>query len=407
VSHLRLTAFFLILGSALAQDTWNAWLQEGVNAFKGGRYRDAVAAFQKSVDLNPSAVTPRLYLATAWMNQYIPGATSPENLQAASNAEREFLATLDLEPRNVAALESLASFKYLESQGAQVLEDKLKLLDDARGWYLKLIEADPGRKEAHYSLGVIAWASWYPEWNAARVKLGMRPDQPGPFEDAAVRADLRSRHGAMLRDGFHHLIEALAIDPQYDDAMAYVNLLLREYADLSDSKAEYRTMTADADAWVQRALDTRREKAEQNTSPAAVGTTGSETAGSRVTAPPPEPATEQASPPKRITVGGMVMESKLVSRTPPKYPTDAKEARIEGDVLLTAIIAKDGSVMQLDVKSGHPLLAAAALEAVRQWKYQPTLLNGQPVEVVTSIHFNFTLDKPAGVIVGGSPHRAA
>jgi protein TonB len=103
----------------------------------------------------------------------------------------------------------------------------------------------------------------------------------------------------------------------------------------------------------------------------------------------------------------MVMESKLVSRTPPKYPTDAKEARIEGDVLLTAIIAKDGSVMQLDVKSGHPLLAAAALEAVRQWKYQPTLLNGQPVEVVTSIHFNFTLDKPAGVIVGGSPHRAA
>ena len=61
-------------------------------------------------------------------------------------------------------------------------------------------------------------------------------------------------------------------------------------------------------------------------------------------------------------------------------------------MLLTAIIAKDGSVQQLDLKSGHPLLAQAAIEAVRQWRYRPTLLNGQPVEVVTTIHFNFALD---------------
>jgi protein TonB len=92
-------------------------------------------------------------------------------------------------------------------------------------------------------------------------------------------------------------------------------------------------------------------------------------------------------------VGGGVMESMLTSRTPPKYPEDAKQARIEGDVLLTAIIATDGSVQQLDVKSGHPLLASSAIQAVMQWKYRPTLLNGQPVEVVTSIHINFVLDK--------------
>lgn len=388
MSHLRLTAFFLILGSALAQDTWNDWLNEGVRAFKGARYVEATAAFQKSVDLNPSAFEPRLYLASAWMNQYIPGARSPENLQVASNAERGFLAVLDLDPRNITALESLASLKYLESQGTQVLEDKLKPLDEARGWYLKVVEADPGKKEAHYSLGVIDWAIWYPPWNAARTKLGMRPETPGPMADPAVRAELRSHYEATVLDGIDHLNKALAIDPQYDDAMAYKNLLLREYADLCNSKPEYEKLKAEADALVQKALDTRREKAEQSARTDAI-----ETTGPGIAAAPPEPPTESRSTPKRITVGGGVMESMLTSRTPPKYPEDAKQARIEGDVLLTAIIATDGSVQQLDVKSGHPLLASSAIQAVMQWKYRPTLLNGQPVEVVTSIHINFVLDK--------------
>jgi TonB family protein len=384
-----LTAYFLILGSALAQDTGNAWLRQGVNAFKGGRYSDAVAAFQKSVDLNPSAVTPRLYLATVWKSQYIPGATSPENLQAASNAERGFLAVLDLDPRNVTALDSLASLKYLESQGAQALEDKLNLLNDARGYYLRVLEADPGKKEAHYSLGVIAWASWYPVWIAARENLGMRPETPGPIEDAAVRADLRSRSETTLRDGIDHLNKALALDPRYDDAMAYLNLLIREYADLADSRSGYEEMKAEADVWVQNALDTRREKAEQSARAAALETAG----GASAAAPPPESAAEQASPPVRITVGGNVMESQLTSRTPPNYPPQARQAGIQGTVRLRAVIAKDGSVKTLKLESGHPLLVDAAFEAVQQWKYLPTLLNGEPIEVVTTIDVHFVLDK--------------
>lgn len=394
MSLLRTIAFFpiaccLVLGPALAQGTWTAWLNEGIQAFKDGRYVEAAAAFQKSVDLNPSAVSSRLYLATAWMNQYIPGATSPENLQAANNAEREFLAALDLDSKNMPAFESLASLKYLESQSTQVPADKLKRLDEARGWYLKVVKANPGKKEAHYSLGVIAWATWYPDWKAARVKLGMRPETPGPFEDAAVRADLRSRYEATVLDGIDHLDKALTLDPQYDDAMAYKNLLLREYADLCDSKPEYERLKTEADAWVQKALDTRREKAERSSRTAMF-----ETAGGVSAVPPPKPTTEQSSAPRRITVGGSVMQSKLISRPPPVYPADAKEAGIEGEVQLTATIAKDGSVMQLDVKSGHPMLVPAAVEAVRQWKYEPTLLNGEPVEVVTSVHVNYTLAKP-------------
>ncbi len=102
--------------------------------------------------------------------------------------------------------------------------------------------------------------------------------------------------------------------------------------------------------------------------------------------PPPPKET-----PKRIRVGGQVQTAKLVNKVQPVYPPLAKQARISGTVRLQAIIAKDGSVVELQVLSGHPLLQQAALEAVRQWRYHPTLLNSEPVEVITTIDVIFTL----------------
>ncbi|MGO4885316.1 MAG: TonB family protein [Bryobacteraceae bacterium] len=106
---------------------------------------------------------------------------------------------------------------------------------------------------------------------------------------------------------------------------------------------------------------------------------------------PPDAAS--GGPSARIRVGGNVQQAKLVTKVTPVYPVAAKEQRIEGVVKLQAIIGKDGSVENLEVLSGDPLLAAAAMEAVRQWKYQTTLLNGDPVEVVTEVNVNFTLAK--------------
>ena len=80
-----------------------------------------------------------------------------------------------------------------------------------------------------------------------------------------------------------------------------------------------------------------------------------------------------------------------MNKVQPLYPALAKQARIQGTVRLQAVIAKDGSVVELQVISGHPLLVQAALDAVRQWRYRPTLLNGEPVEVVTTIDVVFTL----------------
>ena len=106
--------------------------------------------------------------------------------------------------------------------------------------------------------------------------------------------------------------------------------------------------------------------------------------GTIASAPPPPP-------PERIRVGGSVQSAKLAAQPKPIYPPLARQARIQGTVKLEADISKDGTIENLKVISGHPLLIQAALDAVKQWRYQPTLLNGVAVEVVTTIDVNFTL----------------
>jgi protein TonB len=107
-------------------------------------------------------------------------------------------------------------------------------------------------------------------------------------------------------------------------------------------------------------------------------------------APPPPPPPKPTTP-KRIRVGGQVEAARLIFQPKPEYPPLAKMARISGSVKLEAIISRDGTIQDLKVLSGHPLLVKSALEAVQRWRYQPTLLNGEPVEVVTEIDVNFTL----------------
>ncbi len=148
-------------------------------------------------------------------------------------------------------------------------------------------------------------------------------------------------------------------------------------------------------------------KTENEPPPAAVGVVGGVPGGvpggsfggvlggviggvlSQATPPPPPPPTPQA--PKRIRVGGQVESARLIFQPKPEYPPLAKMARIQGTVRLDAIISKDGTIQDLKVISGHPLLVKAAMEAVQRWRYQPTMLNGDAVEVATEIDVNFTL----------------
>lgn len=118
----------------------------------------------------------------------------------------------------------------------------------------------------------------------------------------------------------------------------------------------------------------------------AGGVLGGIIGGSGGGMPPPPKPTQQ-----RVRVGGNVQQAKMIRQIQPQYPQIAKTAHVQGTVMLHAIIAKDGSVQELQYVSGPALLMRSAMDAVRQWKYQPTLLNGEPVEVDTTISVVFTL----------------
>jgi protein TonB len=109
--------------------------------------------------------------------------------------------------------------------------------------------------------------------------------------------------------------------------------------------------------------------------------------------PPPPPQEQKKATPTRIRVGGQVQQANLIRQPKPIYPPLAKQARIQGVVRFNAVIGKDGTIQNLQLMSGHPLLVPAAEEAVKQWLYKPTLLNGEPVEVATVIDVNFTLSQ--------------
>ena len=248
-------------------------LNRGVQAYRSAKYADAVEFFKTAVNLDPNNLNGRLYLATAYMTQYIPGAESPENLQLAKQAKEEFMKVLEKDPNDKTALASLASLSYQQAQGMPDLEQKLKKLDEAKEWYLKLIAADPQNKEGFYSLAVIDWVKWYAAWMKSRADLGMKPEEPGPIKDKKIKADLKDQYSAVIEDGIKNLQKALDIDPNYDDAMAYMNLLIRERADLDESPDQYKKDIETADGWVQKALDTKKMKAAKEAAKTAGGIT--------------------------------------------------------------------------------------------------------------------------------------
>jgi len=227
-------------------------LNQGVRAFQSAQYPEAVEHFKTAVELDPAFPTARLYLATAYFQQYIPGAESPENTQMAKAAYDQFMKVLDQDNRNTVAMASVASL-YLYQ----------KKWDDAQQWYEKLVAVDPNNADAYYSLGFIAWSKWYPAYGTARVELGMKQDDPGPIKDKKVKQELKTKWLPTINAGLQALDKTLQINPEYEDAMSYENLLIRERADLLDSKEEYDAAIKVANDWVQKALVTKKIKADR------------------------------------------------------------------------------------------------------------------------------------------------
>jgi len=247
---LGLAAVLLFLGGCnklKARDQLN----KGVQAYKNAKYELAIEHFKNAVALDPRLLNARLYLATAYAQQYIPGADTPENNQMGQQAIDEYKRVLEMDPKNTNSVKGIASLYF-----------NMKKFDQAKEYHEKAKQLDPNDPEEYYSIAVIDWTQSYAPRQEERAKLGLKPDEP--LKDKKVCEALRDRNLSKVDEGIQNLNKALQLRPDYDDAMAYMNLLYREKADLECGDPDARTADLKtADDWVDKTMATKKTKAEK------------------------------------------------------------------------------------------------------------------------------------------------
>jgi tetratricopeptide (TPR) repeat protein len=234
-------------------------LNKGVQSYKNAKYEEAIEHFKQAVDLDPTLINARLYLATAFAQQYIPGADAPDNNKFAEQAIDQYKAVLNADPKNVNSVKGIA-YLYLQ----------MKQFDKAKEFYRKATELDPNDPEPYYSVAVIDWTQTYQPRMEERAKLGLKPEEP--LKDKKVCASLKDRNMTNIQEGIDNLNKALQLRPDYDDAMAYMNLMYRERADVQcEDPAARAADLKTADDWVDKTLAVKKAKAEKQ--PGATGIT--------------------------------------------------------------------------------------------------------------------------------------
>lgn len=247
----------ILSASALSQISEDE-LRLGVAAYKNSRYEEAIVHFRKAIQLDSRNLRARMYLGTALMNQYIPGVDSPDNLACAQEAITQYQLVFD---------SGDSEQKANSAKGIAYLYLNMKQFDEAKDYYQKVIAIQPGDPEPYYSVGVIDWSASYGARMEVRGKLELTPDEHLnsriPMQKRACD-DLSAKYMTTIEEGMYHLEKALQLRPDYDDAMAYLNLLYRERADLEcdDSDARMRDLKQ-ADEWVDRTLVVKKQKAEK------------------------------------------------------------------------------------------------------------------------------------------------
>jgi tetratricopeptide (TPR) repeat protein len=261
VRVLTLVAVGILLFSATGCDKLRArdQLNKGVNSYKNARYEEAIDHFQQAVTLDPSLLNARLYLATAYAQQYIPGVDAEDNNRLGQQAIDQYKAVLERDPKSINSVKGIA-YIYLQ----------MKKFEDAKTYYRKALEIDPNDPEPYYSVGVIDWTQTYQPRMEERAKLGMKSEEA--LKDKKVCAALKDKNSANIQEGIDALNKALQLRPDYDDAMAYMNLMYREKADVEcEDPAARAADLKTADDWVDKTMATKKAKAEKQ--PGAQGIT--------------------------------------------------------------------------------------------------------------------------------------
>jgi tetratricopeptide (TPR) repeat protein len=242
-------------------------LNKGVAAFKGGQYDTAIEDFKQAKDLDPDLMNARLYLATAYASQYIPGAPSDQNMRLGTQAVNEFKEVLEKDANNISAIDGIGSILF---QMAGTPYDPKKF-EESKTYHQKHIELKPNDPEPYYWIGVIDWTLAFrangelrQAYNKDHINKQVKDTDALP---AAVRTDYATKYGAMVDEGIADLQHAIQLRPDYDDAMAYLNLLYRRKADMVESAEERASLQKQADDLIDKVKEIKQKRAEQPSQP--------------------------------------------------------------------------------------------------------------------------------------------
>ena len=262
-----LLALLLVATGFSGCDKLNArdLLTKGVTAFKNSQYDAAVEDFKQAKELDPTLLNARLYLATAYASQYIPGAPSEQNRNIGKQAVQEFKDILKDNPDNLNAIDGVGSILF---QMAGTPYDP-KLFEESKTYHQKHIQLKPEDPEPYYWIGVIDWTLAFrangeirKDYNEKNIRKQVKDTDPLP---ASVRTDYVSKYGSLIDEGIADLQKAIQLRPDYDDALAYLNLLYRRKADTVESASERADYQKQADDLVDKVKEVKQKRASQPT----------------------------------------------------------------------------------------------------------------------------------------------
>lgn len=230
-------------------------INKGVEAFKNAQYEEAVSDFQEAVKLDPGSDTAKLFLATAYAYQVVPNLTDPGNIELAQKALDGFNAVLAKNPNDLTALKQIAS-----------IDRNIGRLDQAKADELKVIAQAPNDPEAYYTLGAIDFHTVH-YLNAVQILAadGLTDDGQGNKKmSKGACAKMKAANTALVNESLTDLTKALTVDPTYEQAMEYLQLMYREKANVDCGDDAARKADLDqADQWVNKAMNMRKQLEQQ------------------------------------------------------------------------------------------------------------------------------------------------
>jgi tetratricopeptide (TPR) repeat protein len=233
-------------------------LNKGVQSYRNAQFQEAIEHFKNAVQLDPSLINARLYLATAYAQQYVPGGDSPENIKIGQQAIAAFEDVLKMDPKNTTALASIGQIYY-----------NMKDFDKAKEYQRKRIQYEPNNPEPYYWIGVIDWAQAFQADGKIRKDLDLlMPDEHGNLKPLPekYRVQLEAQNSKLVDEGIEALNKALELKPNDFNSMAYMNLLYRQKADLEKNPADRLADLKTANDWQQKAMELREAAPSKSTS---------------------------------------------------------------------------------------------------------------------------------------------